>query len=121
MILFLKISRHIGLYLLFIMPNLLLAGDGGDLEGSPVKLENPLNSKTITELLDSILDVIMVFAIPLIVFFIIYAGFQYVMAQGSADKIQNANKALLYAVIGGLIILGAKVILEVLKGTVAVF
>ncbi len=83
-----------------------------------VQLMNPLGDTTLIEFFQDILDVIMVFAVPLIVFFIIYAGFKYVMAQGKPGEIETANKALLYAVIGGVIILGAYVILEVIGGTV---
>lgn len=67
---------------------------------------------------NDLLEVVMVFAIPLIVFFIILAGFQYVMARGNPGKIATANMSLLFAVIGGVLILGAWVILEVISGTV---
>lgn len=63
----------------------------------------------------------MIFAVPLIIFMIIYAGFTYVMAQGNETKVSTANRALLYAVIGGVIILGANVILAVIQGTVDSF
>jgi hypothetical protein len=86
--------------------------------GSGIQLQNPLKSTSLMGLLNTILDVIMVFAVPLIVFFIIYAGFMYVTAQGNPGKIETANRALLYAVIGGVIILGAKVLLAVISGTV---
>ena len=85
------------------------------------QLRNPLKSKSLTGFFNSILEVIMVFAVPLIVFFIIYAGFLYVTAQGNETTISKAHKALLYAVVGGLIILGAKIILEVISGTISAF
>lgn len=87
-------------------------GEGG------AKLINPLGNKTLIEFFQDILDVIMVFAVPIIVLFIIYAGFQYVMARGNPTAIQNANRALLYAVIGGVLILGAEILLFVIGGTV---
>lgn len=73
------------------------------------------------EFIQDILDVILIFAVPLIVFFIIYAGFNYVMARGNPGKVADASRALLYAVIGGVIILGAYVILEVISGTIDAF
>jgi len=84
-------------------------------------LINPLGSDSLMHLLEQILDVILVFAVPLIVVFIILAGFMYVMAQGNPGKVEKAHMALLYAVIGGVIILGAVVILEVISGTVDSF
>lgn len=97
-------------------------GDSGCGGGSgSVRLCNPLASSTITEFLQSLLNVIMVFAVPLIVFMIIYAGFTYVMARGNESEVGKAHRALLYAVIGGVIILGANAILAVIQGTVDSF
>ena len=96
-----------------------IVGDTGD--KSSVSITNPLKSKTLLEFLNSILDVIMVFAVPIIVFFIIYAGFKFVMARGNETEITTAKNALLFAVIGGVIILGAKVILSVISGTISQF
>lgn len=87
-------------------------------EGDPVTVQNPLVAKNITELFEAIIDIVLVFAIPIIVFFIIYAGFLYVTARGNEGTIQKAHMALLYALIGGLLILGARVLIEVVKGTV---
>ncbi len=63
----------------------------------------------------------MVFAVPLIVFMIIYAGFLFVMDRGSGKGIEQAKRALLYAVIGGVIILGAQAMLTIIQGTVDAF
>jgi hypothetical protein len=86
-----------------------------------VTLNNPLGDKDILEFLQDILDVIMIFAVPLIVFMIIYAGFLFVMDRGSEKNLKQAKNALLYAVIGAVIIFGAKAILEVVQGTVDAF
>ena len=98
---------------------------GGNLSQSgqgSVSLFNPLGQdSTLLGFFQEILDVILVFAVPLIVFFIILAGFNYVMARANPGKIETANKALLYAVIGGVIILGAYIILEVISGTIDAF
>ena len=89
--------------------------------GGGVSLRNPLGNKGLMEFLQDILDVIMVFAVPLIVFMIIYAGFLFVMDRGSDKNLAQAKRALLYAVIGGVIILGAQAILAVVQGTVDAF
>lgn len=98
-----------------------VVNEGG--EGGPegIKIENPLIAESIQELFQSIIDVILVFAVPLIVFFIIYAGFKYVTARGNPAEIQKAHMALLFALIGGLLILGARILIEVVGGTVDVF
>ncbi len=120
------------LYLILITPvSFLFAQDTGRTGGSDytgrtggsngVSLTNPLGNKDLMTFLQDILDVIMVFAVPLIVFMIIYAGFLFVMDRGSDKNLAQAKRALLYAVIGGVIILGAQAILAVVQGTVDAF
>ncbi|OQA03297.1 MAG: TrbC/VIRB2 family protein [bacterium ADurb.Bin400] len=93
----------------------------GSSNGTDITLKNPIGDKDILEFLQDILDVIMIFAVPLIVFMIIYAGFLFVMDRGSEKNLKQAKNALLYAVIGAVIIFGAKAILEVVQGTVDAF
>ena len=47
-----------------------------------------------------------------------YAGFLYTTARGNVSQIEQAHAALLWALIGGVVVLGAKVIVEVVQGTV---
>ncbi len=82
-------------------------------------LRNPLKFNTITELFTAILQIITVFAVPVIVFFIIFAGFKYVTAGGNAEKVTSATHALTWALVGGVIVLGAQVLLAVIQSTVA--
>lgn len=83
-----------------------------------IGIPNPIAADNITELFKAIIDILLVFAVPLIVFFILYAGFSYVTARGNAEKITKAHMALLYALIGGVLILGAEVLITVIQGTV---
>lgn len=88
----------------------------------PVSLQNPLkNITTIEGLLVTILNIIMILMVPIIVFFIIYAGFKYVMAQGNASQVEEATRALTYAIIGGVLILGAVAISQIIKSVVDSF
>ncbi|MEX0913131.1 MAG: hypothetical protein WDZ56_01220 [Candidatus Paceibacterota bacterium] len=89
--------------------------------GGALTLNNPLGDQTLMGFLQDILEVVMIFAVPLIVFMIIYAGFLFVMDRGNGKTLTQAKNALLYAVIGGLLILGAWIILEVIQGTVDAF
>ncbi len=82
--------------------------------GVPVSLESPLHVRSIEELLLSIIAIVLVFATPIIIFFIIYAGFLYVTARGNEQQISQASRALLYAIIGGLLILGAYMLIAVI-------
>lgn len=86
--------------------------------GSTVGFPNPIKTDSIAGLFTALLDILVVFATPIVVFFIIYAGFLYVTARGNVETISKAHRALLYAVIGGVIILGGSVLIEVIEGTV---
>ncbi|MCF7815575.1 MAG: pilin [Candidatus Pacebacteria bacterium] len=85
------------------------------------KLVNPLESKSIPELLLKIIDVLLVFAIPLIVLYIMYAGYLFVTARGNSEQISTARTALFSAIVGGVIVLGAKLIISVIQGTIQAF
>ena len=87
-------------------------------ESTGVQIKNPLEADNISELFRALIDIVLVFAVPIIVFFIIYAGFLYVTARGNEGTIEKAHRALLYALIGGLLILGARVLIDVVQGTV---
>lgn len=86
-----------------------------------ITLRNPLAFGSIQELLSAILGVVILIAIPFVVFFIIYAGFLYVTARGNAQQVQQATTALTYAVIGGVLILGSFALAEVIKNIVDAF
>jgi len=106
---------------LYIYTVLLLSFGARVSADGPVKLKNPLKVGSIQELLSAILGVVIVIATPIVVFFIIYAGFFYVTARGNTQQVQQATTALTYAIIGGLLILGSFALAEVLKGVVDSF
>ncbi len=89
--------------------------------GDKVGLINPLKATSISEFLVAIVDVLLIFATPIIVIYIMYAGFKFVTAQGNPSEIESARTALLWAVVGGVIVLGAKLIIEVIQGTITAF
>jgi hypothetical protein len=92
---------------------------GGNAGNSPSGLVNPLNNiNSVQDLLLAIVDILLVFAIPIVVFFIIYAGFKFVTAQGDTGKIAEARSAFTWAVVGGVIVLGAKLLAHVIQQTV---
>jgi hypothetical protein len=86
-----------------------------------VKLNNPLNVDSIEDLLGAILTIVIILATPIIVFFIIYAGFLYVTARGNAEQVTQATRALTYAVIGGVLIVGAVAIAAIIQNLVSTF
>lgn len=86
-------------------------------------LKSPLDPSitSIEGLLVAILEIFIIIATPIIVLFIIYAGFLYVTARGNAQQVSQATRALTYAIIGGVIVLGAVAISAILANVVASF
>jgi hypothetical protein len=84
--------------------------------------ENPLGGVSgLDQLFLEIVNVLLIIAIPIIVFFIIFAGFTYVTAQGNPEKIKLASQSLLYGIIGGVIILGSSAIMVIIRNLVDAF
>ncbi len=86
-----------------------------------ISITNPLRIDSLNDLLLAILNIIIVLAIPVVVFFIIYAGFLYVTARGNASQVEQATRALTYAIIGGVLIVGAVAIAEIVRNLVGSF
>lgn len=84
-------------------------------------LKNPLNVDSIEDLISGILNIVLILAVPVIVFFIIYAGFLYATARGNAEQVKKATTALTYAIIGGVLIIGSVAIAEIVKQLVYSF
>jgi hypothetical protein len=82
------------------------------------RLMNPLQAPDIQTFLINIIQILVVFATPVIIAFIMYAGFLFVTAKGDTGQISDAKHALTWAVIGGVILLGAQAIITVIQNTV---
>lgn len=95
--------------------------DAATNDGLSYNRQNPLAFDSIQAFIVAVLNVIIVLATPIVVIFIILAGFKYVTARGNATQVQEATKALTYAIIGGVLIIGAVAIAEIIKGLVTSF
>lgn len=83
-------------------------------------LVNPLNGiNSLPELLTAILKAVVELGSLLLVFMLVYVGFLFVVAQGNEEKIRSAREALVWTVVGGLILLGAEAISLVIQSTAA--
>ena len=96
------IRAHIARLLLplcaFALPSVAAADNG---------LQNPLNSQfsSIPAFLGGALQVLVMIALPIITLFVVVAGFMYVKAQGKPEAIREANRNLVYVLIGAFLIL----------------
>ncbi len=87
--------------------------------GDKITLINPLGSKTdLPKLVSEVLGFVVKIGAMVVVFMLIWVGWMFVKAQGVPGDITKARQALLWTVIGGLILLGAQVISIGIQATV---
>ena len=86
---------------------------------SHVKLENPLAVEGVADFVALVLKVLVMVALPIISFFIVYSGFLFLTAQGKPENLSKAKENLVYVLIGATLILGAWVIATLIGGTVS--
>lgn len=86
-----------------------------------ISFPNPIKQTSLEALIKAILDVVVQFGAIVAVFFLIYSGYKFIEARGNPGKIEAAQKTFFWTIVGGLIVLGAFVISEVIKNTVEGF
>lgn len=87
------------------------SGNGGG-------LVNPLdNINSLEDLLAKVLDAVVELGVIAVTLALVFVGFKFVAAQGREEELKNAKAALLWTVVGGLILLGVKAIALVIQET----
>lgn len=110
----------VALYAGFLLLPFVIVHAAGSGLGPDGELLNPLRSEfnTLDKFLTGLLDVLVQIAFPIIVLAVIYTGFLFVVARGNKDKLEEAKRAFLWTVIGGLVVLGAAALSKAIEGTV---
>lgn len=85
----------------------------------PEYLKNPIKVNSITDFIKTILDFVLKIGVPIVAFFIIYSGFQFVVARGNAEKLESAKRMFIYTLIGAAILMGAWVIAQIIGETIS--
>lgn len=87
--------------------------------GKNITLINPLKSGTsIESFLNNILAYVIRIGTIVVILMIVYVGYLFVIAQGKPGEIEKARTALLWTVVGALILLGSQAIAISIKATV---
>ena len=68
---------------------------------------NPASSDTFEGLVVAVANLVTQIAIPIVVIFIIYAGFLFVSARGNTTQLTKAKETFYWTIIGALIVVGA--------------
>lgn len=83
-----------------------------------INFPNPIKSTDLKQLVEKFLKVVVEFGAIIAVFFLIYAGFLFVKAQGNESELQKAKQTFFWVIVGGMVILGAHVLSRVIDNTV---
>ena len=84
-----------------------------------VTLVNPLGAgATLSTLVTDVLNFVIRIGAIVIIFILTYVGYLFVAARGNATKISDARRALLWTIVGALILLGAQAISLGIQATV---
>jgi Type IV secretion system pilin len=82
---------------------------------------SPLKATDLRSFLVMILNSLIYIVFPIIVLMIVYTGFLFVTAQGNESKLSEARRALLWTVVGGLVVLGSVALALAIEATVESF
>lgn len=82
------------------------------------QIKNPLAINDIPSLVDKVLDYVVKIGAVVATLAFIWAGFVYVTAQGSAEKLKTAKEIFINTCIGTAILLGASLISKIITGTI---
>lgn len=85
--------------------------------GNSTQLCNPLQATSLLALVTDVLQLVVYIGSIVVVFMIIVTGFLFVAARGNPGEIEKARNALLWTVIGGLIILGSEALAQGIYAT----
>lgn len=87
------------------------SGSGGQAPASEstynqtIKINNPLKSNDISELINRIVNWLLVIGAPILALMIIIGAFQILTAAGNAEQVTLGRKTITYAVVGYILLL----------------
>lgn len=87
------------------------------------KIDNPLKSEysNITDLINGLVDITLKLGTIIAVLALVWIGLKFILAQGDPKKIQEAKQMLQWVIIGIALLFSAKIIVEIIKGTLSQF
>jgi hypothetical protein len=93
----------------------------GCVDGSFSCLGNPLGQggvKSFTGFIERVLNIVIRLGIPVVVLAIIWSGFLYVKAQGNSEQVKKAHQALMWTIVGAVLLIGSYTIATAIQKTV---
>jgi len=107
--------QYLVVYLLLFLPFGFVKGTDVVI---PVKLKNPIKADSFQELVEAILKVVVTIGTPIAILAIIYSGFLFVKARGKPEDLVAARTALMWTIIGVVVLLGAQLLSIIISTTI---
>ena len=82
-----------------------------------IEIKSAINIPSVAELITTFISWLINIGVVAITLAFIYVGFQFVASRGNPKGIESARQAFLWTVVGTLVLLGGKVLVEVIKQT----
>jgi hypothetical protein len=82
-------------------------------------LNNPIHSTSLYCFLNMVLSALIYILFPILTLVVTYIGYLFVSAQGNERKLEEAKRWIIWAVVGGVILLGAKALSMAIENTVS--
>ena len=113
--------KHLGLLIvistvIFLLPLAAFAACNGQYDKNCVT--NPLKYDTIMKFVENALRLFVLLALPVLAFFIVLAGFSFILARGNSAKLQAAKWNFLYVIVGTCLVLGAWLLASLIGATI---
>ena len=71
------------------------------------------------EFVKAALQLFVILALPVLAFFIVLAGFNFILARGNSSKLERAKMNFLYVIIGTCLVLGAWLLASLIGATIS--
>ena len=95
-------------------------GSSGESATKVGRLQNPLAGvNSVGQLVGKAAEIFSYIVILFAVLVLVWTGLQYILARGNAEKMKELSNRLLWIVIGIAIVIGARIIVEIVINTVA--
>ena len=85
-----------------------------------IKIENPLGTNTFEGLINNIINYLFTISLVIAPLMFIFAGFLFVTAEGKTEKVEKAKDLIWWTIIGFVIILLARGLVEMLQSMLGV-
>jgi hypothetical protein len=103
--------QYIIIYFLLFLPL-------GLVRATNVTLPNPIEANTFQELVEALLEIVVAIGTPIAILAIIYSGFLFVKARGNSEELVKAKTALMWTIVGVVVLLGARLLATVISETI---